>query len=69
VTGLAFVQLDDSGESKVALEATPDGEPARIPMRASLLSKLSDQGVAILARSSRPLRASTSCCLRPTRRN
>jgi phospholipid/cholesterol/gamma-HCH transport system substrate-binding protein len=49
VTGLAFVQLDDSGESKVALEASADGEPARIPMRASLLSKLSDQGVAILA--------------------
>ncbi len=49
VTGLAFVQLDDSGESTVALEASPNGEPARIPMRASLLSKLSDQGVAILA--------------------
>ena len=48
VTGLAFVQLDDSGESKVALEAT-NGEPARIPMRASLLSKLSDQGMAILS--------------------
>lgn len=48
VTGLAFVQLDDTGESKVALEAA-NGEPARIPMRASLLSKLSDQGVAILA--------------------
>ena len=50
VTGLAFVQLDDSGESKVALDATTDGAPSRIPMRASLLSKLSDQGVAILAR-------------------
>lgn len=50
VTGLAFVQLDDSGESRVALEALTDGAPSRIPMRASLLSKLSDQGVAILTR-------------------
>lgn len=50
VTGLAFVQLDDSGESKVALDAVTDGNPSRIPMRASLLSRLSDQGVAILAR-------------------
>ena len=49
VTGLAFVQLDDSGESKVALEPSANGEPARIPMRPSLLSKLSDQGVAILS--------------------
>ena len=49
VTGLAYVQLDDSGESRVALEASANGEPARIPMRAGLLSKLSDQGVAILA--------------------
>ncbi len=47
VTGLAFVQLDDTGESKTALESD-NGEPARLPMRASLLSKLSDQGVAIL---------------------
>lgn len=47
VTGLAFLQLDDSGESKVAL---PDGHmpPARIPMRPSLLSRLSDQGASIL---------------------
>lgn len=47
VTGLAFLQLDDSGESKVAL---PDGHmpPARIPMRPSLLSRLSDQGTSIL---------------------
>lgn len=49
VTGLAFVQLDDSGASKEAL-ATSAQAPARIPMRPSLLSKLSDQGVAILAR-------------------
>ncbi len=49
VTGLAFVQLDDSGEDKTRL-VTSEQSPARIPMRASLLSKLSDQGVAILAR-------------------
>jgi phospholipid/cholesterol/gamma-HCH transport system substrate-binding protein len=49
VTGLAFVQLDDSGEDKTRL-ATSAQSPARIPMRAGLLSKLSDQGVAILAR-------------------
>jgi phospholipid/cholesterol/gamma-HCH transport system substrate-binding protein len=48
VTGLAFVQLDDTGESRAALEPSADGEPGRIPMRPSLLSKLSDQGVAIL---------------------
>ena len=47
VTGLAFIQLDDTGASKVALPSA-SGNPARIPMRASLLSKLSDQGVAIL---------------------
>ena len=47
VTGLAFIQLDDSGESKVAL-ATGDEPPARIPMRPGLLSQLSDQGASIL---------------------
>lgn len=47
VTGLAFVQLDDSGESR---EALPSGaaKPERIPIRPSLLSKLSDQGVTLL---------------------
>ncbi len=49
VTGLAFVQLDDEGDNKTPL-ATSDERPARIPMRAGLLSKLSDQGVAILTR-------------------
>ena len=47
VTGLAFVQLDDTGMSRTALVPV-NGEPARIPMHPSLLSKLSDQGVAIL---------------------
>ncbi len=49
VTGLAFVQLDDAGEDKTPL-LTSEAQPARIPMRASLFSKLSDQGVAILTR-------------------
>ena len=49
VTGLAYVQLDDDGDSKTPL-VTSEAQPARIPMRASLLSRLSDQGVAILAR-------------------
>ncbi len=48
VTGLAFIQLDDTGESKNAL-VSPDDALARIPMRPGLLSKLSDQGVNILA--------------------
>ena len=47
VTGLAFMQLDDSGESTVAL-APGVASPARIPMRPSLLSRLSDQGAGIL---------------------
>ncbi len=47
VTGLAFVQLDDSGESKVAL--APGGAAAdSIPMRPGLMSKLSRQGEKIL---------------------
>ena len=48
VTGLAFIQLDDSGESKEALPS-PNDALARIPMRPGLLSKLSDQGANILA--------------------
>jgi phospholipid/cholesterol/gamma-HCH transport system substrate-binding protein len=49
VTGLAFVQLDDEGDDKTPL-VTSEAQPARIPMHASLFSKLSDQGVAILTR-------------------
>jgi phospholipid/cholesterol/gamma-HCH transport system substrate-binding protein len=48
VTGLAFIQLDDTGESKDAL-AVPDAGVARIPMRPGLLSKLTDQGTNLLA--------------------
>jgi phospholipid/cholesterol/gamma-HCH transport system substrate-binding protein len=50
VTGLAFVQLDDEGESKEPLVGDA-GNPPRIPMRAGLLSKLTDQGTAIIAQA------------------
>ena len=47
VTGLAFVQLDDSG--KPAPRLVPDDErPPRIPLRPSLLSKLATRGEVIL---------------------
>ena len=47
VTGLAFIQLDDSGESKEPLPTTDD-KIARIPMRPGLLAKLTEQGTALL---------------------
>ena len=49
VTGLAFVQLDDEGQSTVLLPPS-DGAPTRIPMRPSLLTKLTDQGEDLLAK-------------------
>ena len=50
VTGLAFVQLDDEGESKEQL-AGDASNPPRIPMRPGLLSRLTDQGIAIMAQA------------------
>jgi len=47
VTGLAFVQLDDSGSSE-ALLATSPSHPARLPMRAGLMSRLTEQGTQLL---------------------
>lgn len=47
VTGIAFVQLDDTNESKQPL-ATDDSRPARIPMRAGLVDQLATQGTRIL---------------------
>lgn len=47
VTGLAFVQLDDSGESPKPL-ATSREQVGRIPMRPGLMSRLSDQGASLL---------------------
>lgn len=49
VTGLAFIALDDKGESQVAL--TPNNEnPPRIPLKPSLLSNLQDRGEVIMGR-------------------
>jgi phospholipid/cholesterol/gamma-HCH transport system substrate-binding protein len=48
VTGLAYVQLDDGGESKERLDLAGT-TVARIPLRPSLLTRLSDQGANILA--------------------
>lgn len=47
ITGLAFVQLDDSGESNTLL-ASGTEPPPRIPMRPSLVSKLTDRGENIM---------------------
>jgi phospholipid/cholesterol/gamma-HCH transport system substrate-binding protein len=47
VTGLAFVQLDDTGGSSIALKSK-DENPARIPLRPGFISKLTDKGDAIL---------------------
>jgi phospholipid/cholesterol/gamma-HCH transport system substrate-binding protein len=47
ITGLAYVQLDDSGESQEALE-TSNKKPARIPMRANVFSRLSEQGTGLM---------------------
>ena len=47
VTGLAFVQLDDSGESSQAL-ATSNSRVARIPMHPGLMSRLTEQGGHLL---------------------
>jgi len=47
VTGLAFIALDDKGESQVAL--APDNDnPPRIPLKPSMLAQLQDRGEAIL---------------------
>ncbi len=47
VTGLAFVQLDDLGKPSPRLEPN-NAQPPRIPLRPSLLSKLTARGEAIL---------------------
>lgn len=49
VTGLAFIQLDDAGESKAPLVSTGDAL-ARIPMRPGLMSRLTDQGAGLLTK-------------------
>lgn len=47
VTGIAFVQLDDHGESKESLPSSA-AQPARIPMRLGLVGQLSEQSGRIL---------------------
>ena len=47
VTGLAFVQLDDAAEGSPELTAE-GGQPARIPMRQGMLSRLTEQGGNLL---------------------
>lgn len=49
VTGLAYVQLDDSGKAAPPLEAQ-DGQLPRIPLRPGLVSRLGDRGEDILDR-------------------
>jgi phospholipid/cholesterol/gamma-HCH transport system substrate-binding protein len=47
VTGLAYVQLEEDGPPTEPL-VTSSSQPARIPLRPSLLSSLSDQGTKLL---------------------
>lgn len=47
VTGLAFIALDDKGESNVALAPNND-DPPRIPLKPSMLAQLQDRGEAII---------------------
>ena len=50
VTGLAYVQLDDDGSNPERLKSSKD-DIARIDMRASLLDKLQEKGLAILQKT------------------
>lgn len=47
VTGLAFIALDDKGESQEPL-AHNDDDPPRIPLRPSALAQLQDRGEVII---------------------
>jgi phospholipid/cholesterol/gamma-HCH transport system substrate-binding protein len=47
VTGIAFVQLDEAGDSKEPLLSS-DGQPPRIPMRSGLVEQLAEQGTRLL---------------------
>jgi phospholipid/cholesterol/gamma-HCH transport system substrate-binding protein len=48
VTGLAFVQLDESAEAGQELPEPADGALAHIPMQAGLVARLTDQGGQLL---------------------
>jgi phospholipid/cholesterol/gamma-HCH transport system substrate-binding protein len=47
VTGLAFIALDDKGESQTPLPPNND-DPPRIPLKPSVLAQLQDRGEAII---------------------
>lgn len=47
VTGLAFIALDDKGESQTPLSPNND-DPPRIPLRPSVLAQLQERGGAII---------------------
>jgi phospholipid/cholesterol/gamma-HCH transport system substrate-binding protein len=49
VTGLAFVQLDDTGQIPTRLQPN-EAAPPRIPLRPGLLAKLEEKGEAIIDR-------------------
>lgn len=49
VTGLAFIQLDDTPPAGEPLVGDDD-HPPRIPMRPGLMARLSDQGIGLLTR-------------------
>ncbi len=48
VTGLAFIQLDDTGDTTQTLAASTAGGVPRIPMRPGLMSRLSEEGVTLV---------------------
>ena len=50
ITGLSFIQLDDTGTSQEPLQTT-DAKPARIPMRPNMFSRLSEQGVDLMGQA------------------
>lgn len=50
VTGMAYVQLDDDGSNPATVRSSAD-DVARIEMRASLLDKLQEKGLAILEKT------------------
>jgi phospholipid/cholesterol/gamma-HCH transport system substrate-binding protein len=47
VTGLSFIELDDTGTDMVALKAN-EADPPRIPLKPGLLAKLTAQGEKIM---------------------
>jgi phospholipid/cholesterol/gamma-HCH transport system substrate-binding protein len=50
ITGLAFVQLDDTGQPAPRL-AVDDDNPPRIPLKHGLLAQLQEEGVVVLERA------------------